>query len=160
MDMAARRASRKAAWRLIPFLILCLLIAFLDRVNVGFAGLTMNKELGLTAEMFGFGAGIFFVGYFIFEVPSNLILERVGARRWIARIMISWGVISVSFAFVPSISAILQSLGLVFFDNARTFFTSCVSYSARQKQGSLRAPLFISPIGSRPRREPAGSACT
>ena len=91
MNMAARRASSKAAWRLIPFLILCYLIAFLDRVNVGFAALTMNKELDLTAEMFGFGAGIFFFGYFIFEVPSNLILERVGARRWIARIMISWG---------------------------------------------------------------------
>ncbi len=121
-DTAARRASRKAAWRLIPFLILCFVIAFLDRVNVGFAALTMNKELGLTAEMFGFGAGIFFFGYFIFEVPSNLILERVGARRWIARIMISWGVISASFAFVPSISAIFQSLGLSFFDNARTFY--------------------------------------
>ena len=70
---AARRASRKAVWRLIPFLILCLVVAFLDRANIGFAALTMNKELGLTAEMFGFGAGIFFLGYFIFEVPSNLI---------------------------------------------------------------------------------------
>jgi MFS family permease len=78
--------------------------------------------VGLTAEMFGFGAGIFFLGYFIFEVPSNLILERVGARRWIARIMISWGVISASFAFVPSISATLQSSGFSFFDNARTFY--------------------------------------
>ena len=95
---AARRASGKAAWRLIPFLVLCYVVAFLDRVNVGFAALTMNKELGLTAEMFGFGAGIFFFGYFMFEVPSNLILERVGARRWIARIMVSWGVISASFA--------------------------------------------------------------
>jgi MFS family permease len=106
----------------MPFLILCFVIAYLDRVNVGFAALTMNKELGLTAEMFGFGAGIFFFGYFIFEVPSNLILERVGARRWIARIMISWGLIAASFAFVPSISAILQSLGFSFFDNARTFY--------------------------------------
>jgi MFS transporter, ACS family, tartrate transporter len=122
MDWAASRASRKAAWRLIPFLILCFLVAFLDRVNVGFAALTMNKELGLTAEMFGFGVGIFFFGYFIFEVPSNLILERVGARRWIARIMISWGVISASFAFVPSISVIFQSFGFSFFDNARTFY--------------------------------------
>src|SRR6516225_9731998 len=121
-DRAARHASRKAAWRLIPFLILCFLVAYVDRVNVGFAALTMNKELGLTAEMFGFGVGIFFFGYFIFEVPSNLILERVGARRWIARIMISWGVIAASFAFVPSISAIFQSLGFLFFDNARTFY--------------------------------------
>jgi len=122
VDKAFRRASRKAARRLIPFLILCFLVAYLDRVNVGFAALTMNKELGLTAEMYGLVAGIFFFGYFIFEVPSNLILERVGARRWIARIMISWGVISVSFAFVASISAMLQSLGLSFFDNARTFY--------------------------------------
>src|SRR6516164_9218038 len=121
-DKAARHASRKAAWRLIPFLILCLVIAYLDRVNVGFAALTMNKELGFTAEMFGFGVGVFFVGYVLFEVPSNLILERVGARRWIARIMISWGVISASFALVPSISSILQGFGLSFFDNARTFY--------------------------------------
>jgi MFS family permease len=122
MDMAARRASRKAAWRLIPFLILCWVFNQLDRNNIGFAALTMNKELGFTAEMYGFGAGIFFFGYFIFEVPSNLILERVGARRWIARIMISWGVIAASFAFVPSISAIFQSFGFSFFDNARTFY--------------------------------------
>src|ERR1700746_3802215 len=121
-DMAARRASRKAALRLIPFLILCFLVAYLDRVNVGFAALTMNKELGLTAEMFGFGVGIFFFGYFIFEVPSNLILDKVGARRWIARIMISWGMISASFAFVPSISATLQSFGFSFFDDPRTFY--------------------------------------
>ena len=122
MDMVARRASRKAARRLIPFLILCFLVAYLDRVNVGFAALTMNKELGLTAEMFGFGVGVFFFGYCVFEVPSNLILERVGARRWIARIMISWGVIATSFAFVPSISALFQGFGFSFFDNARTFY--------------------------------------
>jgi ACS family tartrate transporter-like MFS transporter len=121
-DWAARSASRKAAWRLIPFLILCYFVAYLDRINAGFAALTMNRELGLTAEMFGFGAGIFFFGYFIFEVPSNLILEKVGARRWIARIMVSWGVISASFAFVPSISGIFQGFGFSFFDNARTFY--------------------------------------
>jgi ACS family tartrate transporter-like MFS transporter len=131
-NRAARRASRKAAWRLIPFLILCFIIAFLDRVNVGFAALTMNKELGLTAEMFGFGAGIFFFGYFIFEVPSNLILERVGARRWIARIMISWGVISASFAFIPSISAIFQGVGLSFLDNARTFYVMRFIFGAAE----------------------------
>ena len=122
MDALYQQASGKAARRLIPFLILCYFVAYLDRVNAGFAALTMNKELGLTAEMFGFGVGIFFFGYFIFEVPSNLILEKVGARRWIARIMISWGVISAGFAFVPAISATLQSAGLLFFDNARTFY--------------------------------------
>jgi MFS family permease len=157
-DTAACRASRKAARRLIPFLILCFLIAYLDRVNVAVAALTMNKELGLTAEMFGFGVGIFFFGYFIFEVPSNLILERVGARLWIARIMISWGVISASFAFVPSISAILQSLGFSFFDKPAPFI-SCVLYSVQQRRASVRVSCFISPTGSPPMRELAGSAC-
>lgn len=110
MTSIMQTASTKIARRLIPFLMLCYFVAYLDRVNAGFAALTMNKELGLTAEMFGFGVGIFFFGYFIFEVPSNLLLEKVGARRWIARIMISWGVISAAFAFVPSISAFLQGL--------------------------------------------------
>jgi ACS family tartrate transporter-like MFS transporter len=155
MDTVAHRASRKAAWRLIPFLILCWLISILDRVNVGFAALTMNKELGLTAEMFGFGAGIFFFGYFIFEVPSNLILERVGARRWIARIMISWGVIAASFAFVPSISAIFQGFGFSFFDNVRTFYLMRFILGAAEA-GFYPVSLFISPTGSRPTREPAG----
>jgi MFS family permease len=93
-------ASRKIVRRLIPFLMLCYFVAYLDRVNVGFAALTMNADLGLTAEMFGFGAGIFFVGYFLFEVPSNLLLERFGARTWIARIMITWGVIASGMAFI------------------------------------------------------------
>jgi MFS transporter, ACS family, tartrate transporter len=122
MNTVYERASGKAARRLIPFLILCYFVAYVDRVNVGFAALTMNKELGLTAEMFGFGVGIFFLGYFIFEVPSNLILEKVGARRWIARIMVSWGVISAAFAFMPSISIAFQNVGLSFFDNTRTFY--------------------------------------
>jgi D-galactonate transporter len=90
---------RKVSWRLIPFLMLLYFIAFLDRVNVGFAALTMNKDLALSATVFGNGAGIFFIGYFFFEVPSNLILEKVGARRWIARIMISWGLISAGMVF-------------------------------------------------------------
>ena len=84
----------KVSWRLIPFMVLLYFVAFLDRVNVGFAALTMNKDLGLTATVFGNGAGIFFIGYFIFEVPSNIALEKFGARMWIARIMITWGIIS------------------------------------------------------------------
>src|ERR1700726_4551952 len=110
MSSVYERASAKAARGLIPFLILCYFVAYLDRVNAGFAALTMNRELGLTAEMFGFGVGIFFFGYFIFEVPSNLLLEKVGARLWIARIMISWGVISAGFAFIPAISSALQDI--------------------------------------------------
>jgi sugar phosphate permease len=90
MDNIEARTIRKISSRLVPYLVLCYFIAYLDRVNVGFAALTMNKALGLTATMFGFGAGIFFLTYFVFELPSNLFLDRFGARKWIARIMISW----------------------------------------------------------------------
>lgn len=93
---------RKVAWRLIPFMTLLYFVAFLDRVNVGFAALTMNADLGLTPRMFGFASGIFFIGYVIFEVPSNMVMERVGARLWIARIMITWGLLSAGTAFVSS----------------------------------------------------------
>jgi D-galactonate transporter len=93
-------AVGKASRRLVPFLILCYAVNFLDRVNVGFAALAMNADLGFTPEMFGFGAGIFFVGYIIFEIPSNLALHRFGARLWIGRIMISWGLVATAMAFV------------------------------------------------------------
>ena len=93
---------RKVAWRLVPFLCLIYVVAFIDRINIGFAALTMSKDLGLTPAMFGLGAGIFFIGYFLFEVPSNLILHRVGARRWIARVMITWGIISTCFTLIHS----------------------------------------------------------
>lgn len=93
-------ALRKVAWRLVPFLGVLYFFAFLDRVNVGFAALTMNVDLGLSDAAFGFGSGIFFLGYTLFEVPSNVMLERFGARLWIARIMISWGVLSAAMAFV------------------------------------------------------------
>jgi len=100
MESLEQRTIGKVSARLVPFLILCYFVAYLDRVNVGFAALTMNKDLGLSASAFGFGAGIFFLAYFIFEVPSNLFLERVGARKWIARIMFTWGLISGATAFI------------------------------------------------------------
>ena len=90
---------RRLRWRLIPYLLLLYVIAWFDRVNVGFAALTMNAELGISAAAYGFGAGIFFLGYALFEVPSNLVLARVGARRWIARIMLTWGLISMAMMF-------------------------------------------------------------
>ena len=93
---------RKLSWRLLPLLLLCYLVAYLDRVNVGFAKLQMLKELGFSETIYGLGAGIFFFGYFLFEVPSNLILHRVGARLWIARIMITWGIISAAMMFVTT----------------------------------------------------------
>src|ERR1700757_2970958 len=76
-------------------------VAFVDRVNIGFAALTMNQDLGFSPAVFGFGAGIFFWGYFLFELPSNIILHKVGARIWIARVMISWGLVSAAMALVP-----------------------------------------------------------
>ncbi|HEY4265073.1 MAG TPA: MFS transporter [Micropepsaceae bacterium] len=92
----------KAGRRLIPFMMALYTVSFLDRVNIGFAALTMNTDLGFTPEIYGWGAGIFFIGYFLFEVPSNVILTRVGARLWICRIMASWGLISAATAFVHS----------------------------------------------------------
>ena len=99
MDLENRTIARVTT-RLVPFLIVCYFVAYLDRVNVGFAALTMNKDLGISATAYGFGAGIFFLSYFIFEVPSNLFLESFGARKWIARIMLSWGLLSGATAFV------------------------------------------------------------
>jgi MFS transporter, ACS family, tartrate transporter len=90
----------KIAWRIIPFMFILYIAAFLDRVNVGHAKLMFQADLGLSDAAYGFGAGLFFIGYFLFEVPSNLILEKVGARIWIARIMLSWGVVSCSFMFM------------------------------------------------------------
>ncbi|SER85842.1 D-galactonate transporter [Azotobacter beijerinckii] len=95
-------AYRKTAWRLMPFLMLCYLCAYLDRVNVGFAKLQMMNDLGLSDTVYGLGAGLFFIGYFLCEVPSNLLLHRIGARIWIARIMITWGILSALFAFVET----------------------------------------------------------
>src|SRR4030081_1960378 len=94
---------RAISWRLIPFLVLAYFLAYLDRVNLGFAALTMNAELKFSPTVFSWGAGIFFIGYFIFEVPSNLALEKFGASRWIARIMVTWGIISACMALVSGV---------------------------------------------------------
>jgi ACS family tartrate transporter-like MFS transporter len=99
-DSLEAATMRKVGLRLIPFLVLCYFIAYIDRVNVGFAALTMNKDLGLSAAAFGTGAALFFVAYVLFEVPSNVAMEKVGARLWIARIMITWGLVGIGTAFV------------------------------------------------------------
>lgn len=95
-----KRTISRITWRIVPFIMFLYFIAYLDRVNIGFASLTMSKDLGFTASILGFGAGIFFFGYFLFEVPSNLALHKVGARLWIARVMVTWGVISGAMAYV------------------------------------------------------------
>ncbi|WP_439684686.1 Sugar phosphate permease [Cupriavidus oxalaticus] len=103
---------RKVSWRLVPFLLLCYVVAYLDRVNVGFAKLQMLNDLQFSETVYGLGAGIFFIGYFLFEVPSNVILHKVGARIWIARIMITWGAISAAMMFVttPTMFYVLRFL--------------------------------------------------
>ena len=124
-----RQTMKKVYLRLLPFCFILYFICYLDRVNIGFAALTMNKDLGLSAYIYGLGAGAFFWGYFLLEVPSNLILEKIGARRWIGRIMITWGIISGAFAFTqgPISFFILRfTLGLAeagFFPGMILYFT-------------------------------------
>ena len=118
---------RKVDLRLIPFLFLCYILAYLDSVNVGFAKLQMLNALSLSDAAFATGAGIFFIGYFFFEVPSNVVLKKFGARRWIARIMISWGIVSACMIFV----------------RGECLSTPCVFFSAWWKPASSRASFFI-----------------
>jgi MFS transporter, ACS family, tartrate transporter len=100
-DIAAR-TLRKVRTRIIPFVFVLFVVNFLDRANIAFAALTMNKELAITSQQYGFVAGIFFLGYFIFEIPSNLMLHKLGARIWIARILISWGMVAMLTGFVTA----------------------------------------------------------
>ncbi|WP_447506045.1 MFS transporter [Acinetobacter pittii] len=94
---------KKVLWRIIPFIFILYIIAYLDRVNIGYAALDMNSELNIDSKMFGLATGIFFIGYFLFEIPSNILLEKFGARKWIARILISWGALVVLMGFVQTI---------------------------------------------------------
>jgi len=100
LDELETRTMRKVVRRLIPLAIICYFVNYLDRVNLSFAALEMNKDLGFSSTVYGFGAGVFFIAYFLLETPSNLILVRVGARKWIARIMFTWGLLSGAMAFV------------------------------------------------------------
>src|SRR5438270_585799 len=147
-----RRTMAKVYLRLLPFCFVLYFICYLDRVNIGFAALTMNKDLGLSSYIFGLGAGAFFWGYFILEVPSNLILDRVGARRWIARIMVTWGLVSGGFAFISgpvSFFTLRFLLGLAeagFFPGIILYFTYWFppSHRARIVAGFMAAiPISI-----------------
>ncbi|MEH7148525.1 MFS transporter, partial [Priestia megaterium] len=97
-----KKTIRKVTRRIIPFLFLLYIISYLDRANVGYAALEMNEALGLTSKMFGLVTGIFFIGYFIFEVPSNILMQKFGARVWITRILITWGIISMATGFAQN----------------------------------------------------------
>ena len=101
-DALQRRVVAKVARRLVPFMALMYFVNYLDRTNIGFAKLTMAKDLALTETMFGLASGLFFIGYLVFEVPSNLAMHKFGARRWIARILVSWGIVAAAMAFVPN----------------------------------------------------------
>jgi len=102
-ELVGPRTIRKLRFRILPYLLLLYVIAYLDRINIGFAALTMNKELGISSQQFGLLVGIFFFGYFLFEVPSNLLLHKFGARVWIARILITWGTVAMLTGFVRSV---------------------------------------------------------
>ncbi|HVE08075.1 MAG TPA: MFS transporter [Paraburkholderia sp.] len=151
VDLQAR-VVRKLTWRILPFVMLLYFVSFLDRVNVGFAALSMNKAIGLSPTMFGLGGGIFFLGYFLFEVPSNLILNKVGARIWIARVMITWGLVSAAAAFAsgPTSFYVLRfMLGVA----EAGFFPGIILYlsqwfPARQRAVAAAAFMAAAPLSS------------
>ncbi|HTS47673.1 MAG TPA: MFS transporter [Bryobacteraceae bacterium] len=139
---------RKVTWRLLPYLFLCYILAYIDRVNVGFAKLQMQRDLGMTEAVYGLGAGIFFIGYFLFEIPANMILQRVGARRWIGPIMIVWGVVSAVTMLVHSAGAFYLLrflLGIV----ESGFFPGVILYLTfwyTEKHRARMVALFMSAI--------------
>jgi len=141
-DVAARVLPRVTR-RLVSFVFICYVVAYIDRVNVGFVSTILQRELGLSNQAYGFGAGLFFLGYFLFEIPSNLILERVGARRWIARIMIVWGFVSMGTIFVTgerSFYALRFLLGLAeagFFPGIVLYLTYWIPARERARNGAL-----------------------
>lgn len=146
------RVARKLQVRILPFVMLLYLVSFLDRVNVGFAAFSMNKAIGLTPTMFGFGGGIFFVGYIAFQVPSNLMMLRVGARGWIARVVVVWGVVSMASAFVVgphSFYAMRFLLGLAeagFFPGTLLYLS--LWFPARQRAVAIAAFMAAAPLST------------
>src|ERR1035441_7059231 len=146
LQTVERRTIAKVSWRLLPLVAIAYCIAYIDRSNISIAALTMNKDLGFTAYIYGWGAGIFFFGYFLFEIPSNLILEKVGARIWIARIMISWGIISGLTALVTGATSFLIIRFLLgaaeagFFPGMILYFTY---WFPSEYRGRVISTLFI-----------------
>jgi len=144
--------ARKIRFRLLPFLFALYVVAFIDRINLGFAALTMNRELAITSQQFGLAAGIFFWGYFLFEIPSNLILHRIGARVWITRILITWGIVATLTGFVQSahqLYAARFALGLA----EAGFFPGIVLYLGywfrqREKAQAIALILIGMPLAS------------
>jgi len=146
------KTIRKVQIRIIPFIFLLYIVAFLDRINIGFAALTMNKELAITSQQFGLIFGIFFVGYFLFEIPSNLMLHRVGARVWIARILITWGVVAALTSFVHGVHQLYIVRFLLGLAEAGYFpgIVLYLTYWFRQREQAQTLALFLTglPVAS------------
>jgi ACS family tartrate transporter-like MFS transporter len=146
------RVARKLRLRILPFVILLYFVSFLDRVNVGFAALSMNSAIGLTPAMLGFGGGVFFIGYIAVQVPSNLLMMRVGARAWIARVVIAWGVVSAASAFVVgphSFYAMRLLLGITeagFFPGTLLYLS--LWFPARQRALAIAAFMAAAPLST------------
>ena len=142
---AESRTIRKIQLRLLPFLFVLYVIAFVDRINIGFAALTMNQELAITSQQFGFAAGIFFFGYCLFEVPSNLLLHKIGARFWIARILITWGILAVLTGFVHTIRQLYLLRFLLGLAEAGYFpgIVLYLTYWFRQRERAQAVALFL-----------------
>ncbi len=139
------KTIRKLQFRLIPYLFLLYVVAMIDRVNIGFAQLTMNKDLGLSSQQYGIAAGIFFIGYFLFEVPSNLILHKVGSRIWIARILLSWGSVASLTGLVENIHQLYAARVLLGFAEAGYFpgIVLYLTYWFRQREQARVLSLFL-----------------
>src|SRR6201993_4236871 len=139
------RTVRKVRARIIPFVLALFVVAVLDRNNIGFAALTMNKELAITSQQFGFAAGIFFFGYFLFEVPSNLLLQKIGARIWITRILVTWGVLASLTGFVHTIHQLYIVRFLLGLAEAGYFpgIVLYLTYWFRQRERAQAVALFL-----------------
>ena len=142
------RTIRKLRMRIIPFVLILYVICFIDRINIGFAALTMNKEMAMTSQQFGFAAGVFFFGYFLFEIPSNLLLHRIGARVWIARILITWGIIAVLTGFVSTVYQLYAARFLLGLAEAGYFpgIVLYLTYWFRQREQAQAIALFMAGI--------------
>ena len=151
-DARGAAVLRQVRRRLIPFAFICYVVAYIDRVNIGFAATELQRDLGLSSAQYGVGAGLFFLGYCLFEIPSNLLLERVGARRWIARIMIGWGVVSTATMFVTDVWSFMAARALLgiaeagFFPGMVFYLTYWIPAADRARTGALfmmAAPVAV-----------------
>src|SRR5271165_1231918 len=145
---AEAKTVRKVQIRIIPFIFLLYIVAFLDRINISFAALTMNKELGISSQQYGFLTGIFFIGYFLFEIPSNLLLHKIGARIWIARILISWGIVAILTGFVQNVSQLYAARFLLGLAEAGYFpgIVLYLTYWFPQREQARAIALFMTAI--------------